>query len=338
MRGDAVATTGPNSPPKRKGEQRLGPFHLVDEFQSAGPVQTWRARYRPESDSPALPLSAGAYACVRALREEKIHDVAASTRFSREAELLGLVDHPNVVRHITRGLSEQRVWTALEYVEGETIAGLFSLMRQEGLRLRPELVVSIGADLLAGLAAAQAVIDPRGRALGLVHRNLTPKNVMVDHTGATKLIDLGSALLSVREEPSTRNVVGTLGWLAPEQARRDQLTQAVDVYQVALLMFELLTGTRAFPVENTPNDVALRMHRDNKHAPWPARLDVPIELKALIEQALSTDPELRPNDAAAFHALADGLQSDPEEARRRLAVVMRDVLRGANDRPAPVYV
>ena len=75
------------------------------------------------------------------------------------------------------------------------------MMRQEKLRLRPELVVSLAADILAGLAASQAIIDHRGRSLGLIHRDMSPRNVMIDHKGTGKVIDFGHALLSLREEP-----------------------------------------------------------------------------------------------------------------------------------------
>lgn len=332
-----MASTGTSGPPKRRSEQRLGAFVLVDELVSTGVVRTFRALYQPEARSPAIPLAPGAHACVRVLRDVSARDGDAMEKFSREAELLALVDHPNVARSITRGTSAGRVWHALEYIEGETLDTLLAVMQQEELRLKPELVVSIAADLLAGLAAVQSLHDPRGRPLGLIHRNVTPRNVMVDHTGTARLVDLGSALLSLREEPAA-DVVGTLGWLAPEQARRDQLTQGVDVYQVGLLMFELLTGRRVFPVENKPDDEALRMHRNNDRARWPRGLELPVEVKALVDQALGATPEERPADAAAFFAVVESLNAEPEEARRRLALVMRDLIRTNPDKPAPLYV
>ena len=322
---------------KKKGEQRVGPFVLVDELPGGGSARVFRALYAPETRDPAIPLAPGDHACIKVLRDTAARDAPVSSMFSREAELLSMVEHPNLVKGITRGVTAGRVWSALEYIEGENLSTVFLIMRQEKLRMRPELVASLSADILAGLAAAQSIIDHRGRSLGLIHRDVSPKNVMIDIKGTGKVIDFSSALLSLREEPSS-DIVGTPGYMSPEQARRDQLTQGVDVYQVGLLMFEMLTGERAFPVESATDDALLRSHGDNKRSPWPKSLDVPIELKALVEQALGPTPEDRPADAAAFYALVESLVVDPEESRRRLSVVIKDLVRSNPEKPDPIFV
>jgi eukaryotic-like serine/threonine-protein kinase len=326
-----------NGTPKKRNEQRVGPFVLVDELPGGGHARVFRALYAPETRDPTIPLSPGDHACIKVLRDTAARDSSISSLFSREAELLSMVEHPNVVKGITRGVTAGRIWSAVEYIEGEDLATLFFIMRQEKLRLRPELVVSLAADILAGLAAAQAIIDHRGRSLGLIHRDMSPKNVMVDVKGQARVIDFGNALLSLREEP-TPDIIGTPGYLAPEQARREQLTQGVDVYQVGLLMFEMLTGERAFPVESATDEALLRSHANNRRSAWPKNLDVPIELKALVEQALGSTPEDRPADAAQLYALVESLVDDPDESRRRLAIVFRDLVRSNPEKPDPLYV
>jgi serine/threonine-protein kinase len=327
-----------NGAQKKKGEQRVGPFVLVDEIPGGGSCRVFRALYSPDgARDPGIPLAPGDHACIKVLRDTAARDPAISSTFSREAELLSMVEHPNIIKGITRGVTAGRVWSAVEYIEGEDLSTLFFIMRQERLRLRPDLVVTLAADILAGLAAAQSIIDHRGRPLGLIHRDVSPKNVMVDVKGNGKVIDFGSALLSLREEP-TADVVGTTGYLSPEQAKKDQLTQGVDVYQVGLLMFEMLTGERAFPVDSATDEALLRQHSANRRAPWPKQIEVPIELKALVDQALSEQPETRPTDAAAFYALVESLLSDPEESKHRLSVVIRDLVRSNPEKPDPIYV
>lgn len=332
-----MVSAGMNGAPKKRGEQRVGPFVLVDELPGGGHARVFRAMYAPETRDPTIHLAPGDHACIKVLRDTSARDPNVSSMFSREAELLSMMEHPNVVRGVTRGVTAGRIWSAVEYIEGEDLGTLFFIMRQEKLRLRPELVVSVAADILAGLAAAQAMIDHRGRPLGLIHRDMSPGNVVVDVKGTAKVIDFGHALLSLREEPSAE-IVGTPGYLSPEQARREQLTQGVDVYQVGLLMFEMLTGERAFPVESATDEALLRAHAANKRAPWPKGVDVPIELKALVEQALGPTPEDRPADAAAFYALVESLLADPEESRHRLSVVLRDLVRSNPEKPDPLYV
>lgn len=333
----AGGASGQQPGQKKKPEQRVGPFTLMDELPGGAEARLFRASYTPDQRDPSINLTPGDAVVLKVLRDAAAREGRASSDFSREAEILTMIDHPAVARGITRGVTAGRLWSALEYVEGEDLSTVFFIMRQERLRLRPELVVCIATELLSGLAAAQALADARGRPLGLIHRDISPKNVIVDIKGHVKLIDFGAALLSLREEP-TPEVKGTPGYLAPEQARGDQLTQGVDVYAVGLLMFEMLTGEKAFPVENYTERALLQQHADNKRAPWPRGVDVPIELKALVDQALGSTPEERPPDAAAFYALAEQLVMDPEEARRRLAVVIRDLVRSNPEKPDPLFV
>lgn len=320
----------------RRRSERLGPFVLLDEMPSSSHTRVFRSRYEPEARDSALKLTPGDAAVVKVLRDVAVRDPVQLAAFSREAELLSLIDHPSVARGITRGVASGRMWSAVEYVEGEHLGTLFGIMQQEKIRLRPELVVSIAADLLSGLAAAQGLVDPRGRSLGLIHRDLSPHNVVIDLKGHAKLVDFGAALLSLREEPTAERV-GVPGYWAPEQARGDQLTQGVDVYGVGLLMFELLTGERAFPVDGYPDKAIVQRHADNKRAPWP-RIELPMELKAVVDQALGAQPEDRPADAAAFYALVEGLMEDPDESHRRLAAVAKDLVWSNPEKPTPLFV
>lgn len=329
--------SGTGAASKKKAEQRVGDFVLSDELQSSGSARVFRALYAPEKRDRSLRIAPGDHVILKVLRDVAARDAKLSQLFSREAELLAMIDHPNIVRFVTRGVTGGRVWTAVEYVEGEELATVFRVMQQEKVRLRPELVASIAADVLAGLASAQQLTDHRGRTLGLIHRGVTPKTVMLDLKGQAKLVDFGAALLSLREEPAGE-VIGTPGYMAPEQARKDQLTQGVDVYQVGLTMFELLTGERGFPVESATDEALLRAHANNRRAPWPRGVDVPIEIKALVDQALGATPEDRPADAAAFYALVEQLVQDPDESHRRLGLVARDLARTNPEKPEPLYV
>ena len=322
----------------KKPDQRVGPFVLLDELSGGGSARMFRARYRPLPADAPLALEEDDVVVIKVLRDQAVREPKQVNAFTREAELLAMVDHPCVVRGLTRGVTSGRIWTAIEYVEGEDLSTLFQAARLEQLRLRPEVALVILLDLLAGLAAAQAVVDPRGRPLGLIHRDLSPKNVVLDLKGQTRVIDFGAALLSVREEPVDGEIIGTPGYLAPEQARGEQLTQGVDVYSVGLLAFEMLTGTKAFSVDNLPDARILAAHAGNERAPWPTGLEIPLDVKQLVDQATAASPEERPADAAALYALVEGLLPEPEEARARLALVVRDLVLTNPDRPPPLFV
>jgi serine/threonine-protein kinase len=321
---------------RKKADQRVGQFVLVDEFPGGGDARIFRARYRPQPGDPPLALEADDVVVLKVLRDAALRDPRQINAFTREAELLSMVDHPCVVRGLTRGVTAGRIWTALEYVEGHDLATVLRVARAEQLRLRPEVALVVALDVLAGLAAAQAIIDPRGRPVGFIHRDVSPRNVLIDQRGQSRITDFGSALLSIREEPSGE-IIGSPGYLAPEQARGEQLTQGVDVYAVGLLLFEMLTSRRAFDVDNLPDARVLTAHADNARAPWPSNLDIPLDLRQLVDQATAFAPEERPADAAALYALVEGLCADPDEARERLALVVRDLVATDPDRPPPLF-
>jgi serine/threonine-protein kinase len=322
----------------KKPDQRVGPFVLIDELGGGGTARMFRARYRPQPGDAPLALEEDDVVVIKVLRDQAVREPKQVNAFTREAELLSMVDHPCVVRGLTRGVTAGRIWMATEYIEGEDLGTLFEAARVEQLRLRPDVALVVALDLLAGLAAAQAIVAPRGRPLGLIHRDLSPKNVLLDLKGQTRLVDFGAALLSVREEPAEGEIIGTPGYLAPEQARGEQLTQGVDVYAAGLLLFEMLTGAKAFSVENLPDARILSAHAANERAPWPTGLDLPLDVKQLVDQATGPTPEDRPADAAALYALVEGLLSDPDEARERLALVVRDLVVTNPERPPPLFV
>jgi eukaryotic-like serine/threonine-protein kinase len=323
------------APQKKRPDQRIGSFVVLDELKGAGGLaRAFRARYRPQAGDPPLALDAEDVVLVRVLRDQAVRDPSLVNAFTREAELLALIDHPCMVRGITRGVTSGRIWMATEYVEGEDLTTVLKVATQEGLRLKPEIALVTTLDLLAGLAAAQGLADARGRPMGLVHRGVAPGHVLVDLRGQSHLTDLGAALLSLKEEPGDE-LVGQPGYLSPEQARREPLTQGSDVYAVGLILFELLSGVRAF---DGPTDDVVAAHAENRRAPWPDDVDLPFDLKALVDQATADTPEERPADAAAMYALVEGLLDDPDDARARLALVVRDLVRTNPDRAPPLFV
>lgn len=326
------------APPKNRPDQRIGSFVVLDELKhddGDGRSRVFRARYRPQAGDPPLALSDDEVVLIRVLRDASVRDPTVVNAFSREAELLTLVDHPCLVRGLTRGVTSGRIWMATEYVEGETLATILRVAAQEGLRLKPELALVTMLDALAGLAAAQSLKDARQRPMGLIHRGLTPSRILVDHRGQSHVTTLGTALLSLHEEPSSADLVGVPGYLSPEQARREPLTQGSDVYAAGLVLFEVLCGLPSFSGEG---DVVVQAHAENRRRPWPDDVDLPLDLKALVDQATAETPEDRPADAAAMYALVEGLLEDPDDARARLALVVRDLVRSNPDRPPPLFV
>src|SRR5256885_1724865 len=168
---------------------------------------------------------------LKRLAENLARDQELRRRFLREARLAARLAHPNVVRVFDVGEDGGRPFIAMEYVEGETLA---ELMARRG-RLPAGEAATLGMQMCAGLAAAHAA--------GLVHRDVKPPNLLLGTDGVLKLGDFGVAV----GHEGTRltlagTVLGTAGYLAPEQARGERVTAAADIYAVGAVLFELLTG------------------------------------------------------------------------------------------------
>jgi eukaryotic-like serine/threonine-protein kinase len=215
-------------------------------------------------------------------------DDAFRTRFLREGRLAARLVHPNVVHIHDAGEDDMGLYIVMEYVDGKTLA---DELAQRG-PMSPAQVAALGVDVCAALDAAHGA--------GLVHRDVKPHNIMRAEDGATKLADFGVA----RFRDSTAvtehgTVIGSAAYLAPEQARGEQVTAAADLYSLGVVLYEALTGRLPHEGESVP-ELLLRRDRD---APTPVRAlapDVPHDLDAAITSCLARSPDDRPASAAAL--------------------------------------
>jgi serine/threonine-protein kinase len=222
---------------------------------------------------------------LKRLAENLARDDDLRRRFLREARLAARLSHPNVVRIFDVGDDGGRPFIAMEYVEGETLAELLA----RGGRLPPAEVARLGVQVCAALAAAHAA--------GLVHRDVKPQNLILGRDGALRLGDFGIALGHDGTQLTLAGtVLGTAGYLAPEQARGEQVTAAADIYAAGAVLYELLTGE---PARSTGSLVELGAE-DGVHPPDLVRRvpDAPDELVAAVLACLSVRPEERPPSAA----------------------------------------
>jgi eukaryotic-like serine/threonine-protein kinase len=224
---------------------------------------------------------------LKRLAENLARDEDLRRRFVREARLAARLAHPNVVRVFDVGEDEGRPFIAMEYVEGETLA---ELVARRGPLSATE-VAALGVQMCAALAAAHAA--------GLVHRDVKPQNLIHGRDGVLKLGDFGIAVGRGGTRLTVEGtVLGTAGYLAPEQARGEQVTAAADIYAVGAVLYELLTGEPPRSASTLadlgaeggfdPPDVAARA---------PA---APPDLVATVAACLAVGPEDRPRSAAAL--------------------------------------
>ncbi len=227
---------------------------------------------------------------LKRLAENLARDEDLRRRFIREARLAARLAHPNVVRVFDVGEDGGRPFIAMEYVDGETLA---DVVARRG-PLPPAEAAALAMQMCAGLAAAHAA--------GLVHRDVKPQNLLLGTDGVLKLGDFGIAPGHDGTQLTLAGtVLGTAGYLAPEQARGEQVSAAADIYAVGAVLYELLAGVPARSADPLADLGAM----DGFHAPDVAdRIpSAPAALAAAVSACLSVRPEDRPPSAAALARL-----------------------------------
>lgn len=227
---------------------------------------------------------------LKVLRHDLAQDDAFVSRFKREARSAARLSHPNVVSVFDQGEDDGHMFLAMEYVPGQTLR---EVMKAEG-PLTPRAALDIMGPVLQALGAAH-----RG---GIIHRDVKPENIILrEGDGTVKVADFGlaRAVSNQTSHSQTGVLLGTVAYLSPEQVERGIADARSDVYAAGLILFEMLTGTKAF-TGDTPIHIAYQHVHGSIPAPSSRVSSVPSELDALVALATSRDPDHRPHDAEDF--------------------------------------
>ena len=192
------------------------------------------------------------------MRSDCVTDPHQTSMFADEARVAGRIRHPNVVAVIDVVSTAEELLLVMEYVEGETLGNLVKLARKLGAPIPPPIGAAIVRDVLVGLHAAHETKDERGNALGIIHRDVSPQNVMVGIDGSARVLDFGVAKAFGRSQVTRiGDIKGKLGYMAPEQIS-GSVSQSTDTFAASIVLWEVLTGERLFRGE-TDAETAMRV-------------------------------------------------------------------------------
>jgi eukaryotic-like serine/threonine-protein kinase len=241
--------------------------------------------------------------------------------FLDEARLSLSLQHANIVQVFDIGHAEDTYFIVMEYVDGVDLKGLIEWRRRLGKRLPTAASLYIINEICKGLSYAHEMMNPdTGRPLGIVHRDISPPNVLISKQGEVKLVDFGLAKATSQLETTDPGVVkGKMSYLSPESARGEDVDSRADIFAVGILLYELLTGKRLFYGETDYQTVELV--RNAKVPPIKAQNpEVEQELESVVRRALAKRKEDRYQTAADLQdALAHYSYS------RGLKVISRDI-------------
>jgi serine/threonine-protein kinase len=228
--------------------------------------------------------------------------------FLNEARVAARLNHPNIVQLYDLGRVGEQYFIAMEYVHGEDLREVQSQLEQAHAQVPVGLACRIIADALGGLHFAHTRLGPDGKALGLVHRDVSPANVLVTYEGSVKVCDFGiaKATTATSEETQSGLFKGKFSYMSPEQSRGQPLDARSDVFSTGILLWELLTSRRLFKRDN---DMASLMAVGKDPVPSPRlhRSDVPVELERIAARALERSLELRYPTAQEMRAELEAL-------------------------------
>ncbi len=218
--------------------------------------------------------------------------------FVHEARVLASLDHPNIAQVLDVGEFEGGPYFAMQYVDGRDLRQVMKALRGQPVEL--SVALRIASRVAAGLAYAHARVDGAGQSLGIVHRDVSPANVMLSYQGHVKLVDFGVAKSTVQDETTRRGVIkGKTAYLSPEQARGSSVDHRTDVFALGILLFETTTGRRLFRGDGD-FELLRKVVEGDFPSPHEVCDDYPDELAAIVMHALQVEPDDRYQSAGAL--------------------------------------
>ncbi|HEY6387421.1 MAG TPA: serine/threonine-protein kinase [Candidatus Acidoferrum sp.] len=237
-------------------------------------------------------LKLGQVVAIKFLPESLSQDATTLARFHSEVRIARQVSHPNVCRVFDIGDADGMPFLSMEYVDGEDLA---SVVRRIG-RLSPDKATEVARQICAGLAAAHE--------RGVIHRDLKPANVMLDGAGKIRISDFGLAGIAASIQGADIRA-GTPAYMAPEQLAGKEVTTKSDIYSLGLILYEILTGKRAFDASTLPELIKLREQGTITNPSTLVR-DLDPLIERVILRCLELDPAKRPVSALQVAAALPG--------------------------------
>lgn len=265
----------------------LGKYRLVRCIGQGGMAEVWKAR-------AAGPVGFTKTVAIKRILPHLAKQGRAAAAFADEARLTARLVHPNIVQVFDFGLGEDGVmFFAMEYVDGINLRTLLNLLEVRGEKLPHELVAYIGAQVAAGLAYAHTATDETGRPMNIVHRDISPHNIMLSARGEVKVTDFGIAkfadAMARRTDPNV--IKGKLSYMSPEQAKQAPMDARTDIFALGLVLYELLTTERFFEA-NSPVAIYQMVSRHAGMTPTDLA-KIPEPFHPAVRRTLEADPEMR---------------------------------------------
>ncbi len=297
--------------------KRFGRYTLVKKLATGGMGDVYLALKRgPDHFEKLLAL--------KQLHSHLSGDQAHKEMFYQEARIGALFEHPNLVHVFDADRIEGRPTMVMEFVAGRTVEEIYQRCERVKTPLAIPIAMAVASQAAVGLYHAHSQKGLDGAALGIVHRDVSPQNILVGFDGEVKVFDFGVAVAA--RAGSDGQLAGKTAYMSPEQCRGKSIDRRSDIFSLGIVLYELLTGQRLFKRENHIKSIRA-ITEDEVPPPSTLRGDVPEEVDAIVMRALARSAGDRYDSALEFHvALADYLaHHDVVVESEAISSVMHDL-------------
>jgi serine/threonine protein kinase len=277
----------------------FGKYYLLERINVGGMAEVFKAKtFGVEGFERLL--------AVKRILPNIAEDEEFITMFIDEAKIAVQLQHANIAQIFDLGKVDDAFFIALEYVHGRDLRSIFDRMRSRGEAVPIAMACHMIMQVCEGLDYAHNKRDGQGRELHLVHRDISPQNVLIGYEGEVKLIDFGIAKAAGKASKTQAGILkGKFGYMSPEQVRGLPIDRRSDIFAVGIVLYELLTGERLFVGESDFSTLE-KVRNVEIVPPSSYNKKIPPELEKLVLKALARDPEDRYGNAIDLH---DDLQS-----------------------------
>ena len=272
--------------------QPFGAYDLLERINVGGMAEVFRAIHRQSRRMVAI----------KRILPSVAEDDEFISMFRDEATIASQLDHPNIAKIFDIGRVDTSYYIALEYINGRDMRTIVDNAERRNAQLPLDLVLHVILSLCKGLDYAHHRKDGRGTPLSLVHRDVSPQNILVSYEGDVKLIDFGIAKAAGKlARTQVGSIKGKFGYMSPEQVRGLPVDRRSDIFSVGICLWEFLTQQRLFHGDNEIQVMGRIRDADvpslTQFAP-----SLPAELEQMVMRALAKDADERYNSASEFHA------------------------------------
>ena len=299
----------------REVPQTIGRYEILKRLAVGGMAEVFLGRIRGEGGFEKL-------VAVKRVHPDLAREAQFTEMFIDEARITAGLNHSNIAQVYDFGRSGDSCYQAIEFVQGLDLTHILAFFLNQNRVPPPSLVAYIMVKVCSALEYAHAKCDNMGRPLRIIHRDVSPGNVLVSFEGEIKLIDFGVAKASRRTQETAKGILkGKVAFMSPEQVRGKPLDHRSDIFSAGSMMYELITGHHPFRAED--DIVTLELIRAGKAPPPSKRLVVPQELEAIVMKAMEAKLKRRYPNAGKMERDLEEFRSANPLSRHKVASWMK---------------